>query len=114
MNESLGSSFEKAKSTLNRAKNFGTRIRFVFSHDNLGNFGLDGTVEELKEDIWLFRGIDSYALIDWNVCKLNSVEDMHKPGSEFSFLWQFKLGGEDFFSVAGLEPLPEEPTGLVN
>ena len=114
MNKDFEASFERAMSVLNRAKNFGTRIRFVFVHDTFGNFGLDGKVVELDEKHWLFRGVDSLAYIDWGTCRLSAVEDMHMPGSEFSFLWHFKLGGENFFSVAGIEPLPPEPSGLVN
>ena len=114
MNNNLDSSLEKAMSVLSRAKNFGIRIRFAFAHDTFGNFGLDGKVEELEEKKWLFRGVDCLALIDWDTCKLGGVEDMNMAGSGFSFLWHFKLGGENFFSVAGLESLPPEASALVN
>ena len=58
MNKNFDSSFEKAMSVLNRAKDFGMRIRFVFAHDTFGNFGLDGKVVELEDKNWLFRGVD--------------------------------------------------------
>ncbi len=100
--KNFDSSLEKAKSVLNRAKTFGIHVRFVFAHDTFGNFGLDGKIEKLEDKNWLFRGVDCVALIDWDTCELSAVEDMHTAGSEFSFLWHFRLDGENFFSVAGL------------
>jgi len=114
MNKNFDSSLENAMSVLNKAKNFGMRVRFVFAHDTFGNFGLDGMIEELEQERWLFRGTDCNALVDWGTCKLIELEDMRPADSSFSFLWYFKLGGENFFSVAGLEPFPAEPRGLVN
>jgi hypothetical protein len=114
MNRKNLSSFENVISQLSKAKNLGLRIRFVLHRGTVGMFSLDGTVEEISSKAFRFRGEGCIALIDWESCALNDVEDMSGVPSEFSFNWRFVLDGQDFFIVAGLEPFPAEQGTLVN
>ena len=100
MNKNFDSSLENAMSVLNKAKNFGMRVRFVFAHDTFGNFGLDGMIEELEQERWLFRGTDCNALVDWGTCKLIELEDMRPADSSFSFLFFGISNSEERISLA--------------
>jgi hypothetical protein len=114
MNKNRTSSFVTAMSVLERVQSFGLRVRFTLSRGTIGLFALDGKIEELSDKRLLLRGVDSMALVDWETCVLGEVEDMSTPKSEFSFLLRFGLERDSFFSVAGLEALPPEPSGVVN
>jgi len=114
MNKSLDSPLESAISVLRRASKLGLRIRFVLSHSNVGIFELDGTIVEVSDDKIEFRGESCNAFVDRKTCVLTGAEDLALSGTPWSFLLQFKLEGDNFFSVAGLDPFPKIASGLVN
>jgi hypothetical protein len=113
MNKNLDSPLESGISFLSSVKNLGLRIRFTLSHESVGLFTLDGKIVELSDDRIEFRGESCTAFIDRKTCKPDGADNL-SVGTNFSFLWHFKLGGENFFSVAGLEPFPQIPSDLVN
>jgi hypothetical protein len=114
MNKNLTSSLERAISFLSSVSNLGLRIRFSLSHSSVGFFCLDGKITLLSSDRIEFIGEGCTAFVDRKTCVPDGAEDMTSTDSPFSFLWHFKLDGNNFFSVAGLEPFPKVPSGRLN
>lgn len=114
MNTKRDSSFISAMSVLKRVQNFGVRVRFSSSLASVGIFTLDGKIEELSDKSLLLRGDKCKALVEWETSAPREVADLVVAGTEYSFILHFTLPDGDFFSVAGLDPLPAEPSGMLN
>jgi hypothetical protein len=114
VNTKRDSSFLSAMSVLKRVQNFGVRVRFSSNRATVGLFFMDGKVEEVSSERLLVRGENCLASVDWESCPLREVEDMSTLDTGFSFFLKFTFDDGSFLDVVGLDPLPAEPTGMVN